>query len=405
MAFWSDEEIRSYLLAVEKPPIEKADWDLWAEGNLRRFRRTLELVPPARPGDRCLEIGSMPYTFTLLMKRFHGYALSLVDFFAGARQQHREVIRLPSRGETHEFVSELCDVEREDLPFREETFAGALCCEVLEHLTTDPVAMLAEIHRVLQPGGWLVLTTPNVASFENVVGLVHGRNIYRPYELAFGPTWRHNREYTPGEVRELLTGCGFALEHFSIEDIDPRSDRRPPGHRILHWLMRLRYGLEYREQIYVRARRGSRFRWHYPPSLFHHAEMHLSVRRPYIRIGENDSIQLGPGWAPAETVEGHPLRRIDAPAAMAYLRTQPGSPRLVLELYQGAPTARLLSLAVRPHPGKGSAPVTVREISLELTCWQAASVLLPEVQAAPAIAIEFQAPASGIGLRGIQWAK
>jgi SAM-dependent methyltransferase len=347
----------------------------------------------------------MPYAFTLLMKRFHGYALSQVDFFAGARQQHREVIRLPARGETHEFVSELCDVEREDLPFPDETFAGALCCEVLEHLTTDPVAMLAEIHRVLRPDGWLVLTTPNVASLANVLDLVHGRNIYRPYELAFGPTWRHNREYTPAEVGELLAGCGFSVEHVSVEDIDPRSDRRPLAHRALRWLLRVGYGRDYREQIYVRARRGSRFRWHYPPSLFHHAEMHLSVRRPYVRIGENDSIQLGAGWAPAERIDGHQVRRIEAPEATAYLRTEPERPRLLFEPYQAAPAPRRLSLAVRPHPNESPAPELVREIALEPARWQTASVLLPEAQGAPAIAVEFRSASAGLALRAIHWAK
>jgi len=402
VARYTEDEIRSYLLAVERPPNRKAEWDIWAEGNLRRFRRTLELVPPARSGERCLEIGSMPYTFTLLMKRFHRYSLAQVDFFAGASRQHREVVRLPPFGETHEFLSELCDVEREDLPFPDETFAGVLCCEVLEHLTTDPVAMLAEIHRVLQPSGWLVLTTPNVASFRNVVDLVHGRNIYRPYELVFGPTWRHNREYTPEEVSELLTGCGFTVEHFSVEDIDPPR-RRPLDHRILHWLLRIRYGLDYREQIYVRARRAARFRWQYPGSLFHHGELHLSVRRPYVRVGENDSIQLGAGWLATETAEGTLVRRIGAPGATAYLRTRPGCARLAFELHQADPVPLRLPLAVRSHPDANAMAQWTGEIQLAAARWQVASVLLPSAGAAPAIAVEFRASETGVGLRSIQW--
>ena len=40
------------------------------------------------------------------------------------------------------------------------SFDGVVCIEVLEHITT-PNIFLEEIFRVLKPGGWLYLTTPN----------------------------------------------------------------------------------------------------------------------------------------------------------------------------------------------------------------------------------------------------
>lgn len=45
------------------------------------------------------------------------------------------------------------------LPFAERSFDGALCSQVLEHVFT-PEEFLGEIHRVLRPGGSLVLTVP-----------------------------------------------------------------------------------------------------------------------------------------------------------------------------------------------------------------------------------------------------
>lgn len=51
------------------------------------------------------------------------------------------------------------------LPFRAGSFAGLLTGELIEHVY-DPVALLRECHRVLAPGGLLVLTTPNLATVQ-----------------------------------------------------------------------------------------------------------------------------------------------------------------------------------------------------------------------------------------------
>lgn len=47
------------------------------------------------------------------------------------------------------------------LPFREGTFATALSFQVLEHVP-EPEMLLREAHRVLAPGGHLILTAPHI---------------------------------------------------------------------------------------------------------------------------------------------------------------------------------------------------------------------------------------------------
>jgi len=85
------------------------------------------------------------------------------------------------------------------LPFRSDTFHALFAGELIEHLM-DPRAGLAEFHRVLQPRGILVLTTPNRRRLANVVDRSD-----RPYSPD------HLSELSYDEVRALLEQEGFEI--------------------------------------------------------------------------------------------------------------------------------------------------------------------------------------------------
>ena len=54
---------------------------------------------------------------------------------------------------------EIVDFDGRDIPFAKDTFDHILCTEVLEH-AEDPDRLIAEMYRVLRPGGTLVATVP-----------------------------------------------------------------------------------------------------------------------------------------------------------------------------------------------------------------------------------------------------
>ncbi len=66
----------------------------------------------------------------------------------------------------------LADANR-GLPLAGDSVDVVTAMDVLEHLV-DPRMLIREAHRVLRPGGYLVVATPNLASWHNIVALLLG---------------------------------------------------------------------------------------------------------------------------------------------------------------------------------------------------------------------------------------
>lgn len=93
------------------------------------------------------------------------------------------------------------------LPFTDATFDHALCLDVLEHLSfEDQPRALAELHRVLEPGGELLVSVPNLAHLQSRVQFaLRGRLIRTASEL------KHPGDRPVGEYIQLATHAGFRL--------------------------------------------------------------------------------------------------------------------------------------------------------------------------------------------------
>jgi SAM-dependent methyltransferase len=128
-----------------------------------------------------------------------------------------------------------------NLPYGDGTFDRALCLDVLEHLEFEqqPVA-LAELFRVLRPGGELLVSIPNLAHLQSRIHfLLLGRLIRTASE------YKHPGDRPAGEFIQLATHAGFALAArrgiFPTVPVLTRLIRRHPRALLpLHrWLSRL----------------------------------------------------------------------------------------------------------------------------------------------------------------------
>lgn len=243
----------------------------YAETHLTRFEKTLALIPPGGPQDRILEMGSYLQITPLLRTRL-GYGEVRGCYYGPAgRADHRSV--LSATGERFECQLDLFDAEKDPFPYPDEYFATVLCCEVIEHLASDPMHMMSEINRVLKPGGHLVLTTPNIASLRAIAAVLEGYHpalfpaYIRPSPTGEKTEARHNREYTPKEIHLLLVDAGF--EVVRLETGAFREQPRPELAWV-HWLLeRFQLSTELRgDGIYAVGRKSGPVRRRFPEWLY-----------------------------------------------------------------------------------------------------------------------------------------
>jgi ubiquinone/menaquinone biosynthesis C-methylase UbiE len=83
--------------------------------------------------------------------------------------------------------ADIVEFDGTTIPFPDEHFDAVMCTEVLEHAMA-PEALIAEMHRVLRPGGSLVLTVPFAARVHHIPYDFHRFTRYRLAQMfaAFG---------------------------------------------------------------------------------------------------------------------------------------------------------------------------------------------------------------------------
>jgi SAM-dependent methyltransferase len=106
-------------------------------------------------------------------------------------------------------------LDAQRLPFADGSFDVVVSDDVVEHLV-DTDAYACEIRRVLSDGGWLFLSTPNLAAWFNRVALLAGMQpafTEVSFEKIFGRKGEdivgHLRIFTSRSIREFLEYHGF----------------------------------------------------------------------------------------------------------------------------------------------------------------------------------------------------
>ena len=243
----------------------------YVETHLTRFEKTLAITPPGGPQDRVLEMGAY-LQITPALKTRLGYGEVRGCYYGPAgKVEHRSITS--STGEVFSCDVELFDAEKDPFPYPDAYFSTVLCCELIEHLTNDPMHLMSEVNRILQPGGHFVLTTPNISSLRAIAAILQAYHpgffqaYIRPRAEGEEPEARHNREYTPREVALLLVDAGFEV---TLLETGPFREEPKPEHEwVKHLLARYELSSDLRgDGIYAVGRKAKPVRERYPGWLY-----------------------------------------------------------------------------------------------------------------------------------------
>ena len=138
------------------------------------------------------------------LKRIHQHNVTGVDL-------SEESIR---RASTRLAAAHVADITRpEDYPFASGPgFDVILFSDILEHIY-DPVTVLRSHLKLLKPGGYVLISLPNVAIWNVRLELLFGRFRYQDT----GTLDRtHIRFFTRRSFRELLASCGLEVARSRI---------------------------------------------------------------------------------------------------------------------------------------------------------------------------------------------
>ena len=212
---------------LDLPAPEAGDY---FQKHLLRLARTLTLVPRPETSGRILELGCY-MQITPYLQQWRGYREVRGAYYGPLGRTEPRFASVG--GQKFEAPVDLFDAERDRFPYDDGSFETVLACEMIEHLLRDPMHLLLECRRILEEGGRLIVTTPNVASLTSVARVLHGydnpqisSSYQRPRAGAPGEI-QHVREYTAFELRTALEAAGFQIEALFTEPIAELAMNRP----------------------------------------------------------------------------------------------------------------------------------------------------------------------------------
>lgn len=175
-------------------PIEGSSIRAWQKMMHPVFKRAARLIQQKRERGRLLDIGA-GFGFFLSEMKGRGWEVFGVEISQKAMDYARDILGLTLYSEPLEKVG-----------FPENHFDVITGFYVIEHLP-HPMAFLKECHRILKPGGFLLLRYPHTTPIKNLLRFLGIKN--QLYDLP-----AHLSDFSPEIIQRCMEKAGFeGCEH------------------------------------------------------------------------------------------------------------------------------------------------------------------------------------------------
>jgi methionine biosynthesis protein MetW len=175
--------------------IRREESDLTADGSLR----TRSALPMIERGYRVVDVGCGEGSLGMKIRDKYQevYGIDISE----------EAVRIANQ---NGILAHQANLNVERAPFPDGFFDAAVSLDVIEHVF-DPIRFIKEIYRILSPGGYAVISTPNIRKVQRILTLIAGRFPHTSYDPV-GYDGGHLHYFTSHDMKDILSSNGFVVE-------------------------------------------------------------------------------------------------------------------------------------------------------------------------------------------------
>lgn len=170
-------------------PEKEDEIEAWGRMVQPVFSKGADLIERHIPRGRLLDIGT-GYGFFLALMQSRGWEVMGLEVSRTGSHYGRKRWGIPILPQPWEKTS-----------FPEGEFDVVTAFYVIEHLP-DPLAFFREVHRILRPGGMILMRYPHTTPVKDILSLMRIKNAL--YHLPF-----HLSDFSPKTMRRALEKAGF----------------------------------------------------------------------------------------------------------------------------------------------------------------------------------------------------